>query len=878
MKEIRTNNNPLLYFGLLKPSKMKRSATFSLALFILLIQPVQGSTNGAIFPGDFNTSVPVLLVGNSAGGFVECTEAEPLQMIYLASAEGNSISVFDGTGKKYFQAENAPLIQFRAGGALGRHTVKIYDSKNRILDELSFHVDTRTKVDDHGYYSGMFNMFEKGMRLFANNGVGTTNFQGNTYHHFVYWLLDHFHTMKGMQYFEGIGHEIVDLFRKAQRDNGMVMSNVRRFQNPSYYETAYGPEFTDRYEGDLVFVRQPTENHCEYIYVLILYHGWKATGDDQYLRRNIVSADRALDYSVKNELRWSSKYHLLKRAYTIDSWDFQVRDEYTPDLGVGSDMMIHPEKTKFGIFYGDNTGYALACDRMVELYQHLGDQQMEEKYRKRASEIRNNLNDLSWNGNFFTHFIDEDENIERKLGVDIYSQISHSNMYSLNRNLQPDQNLAIIKTYQDLMEHLPQGSPGEWYAIYPPFQTGFGKHNEIWQYMNGGIAGHAAGELARGAFENGFESYGCDILERLYELGRENRYMVAFAYTGAYPDPPSVVYHPIDISGLANMDIKAPARADALSWMVEHEGNDMRNIPVGRQVFAGIDFSIPDPEKNSGKAVVAVSKAKEFPDDVTIPVNTNAGAVYLLHASNRVGSENVCGSIRFNYGDGDYVTQYIIMGKHLSSWWFPELRSKRGGIAWRGENQESLDVGVSWTAIDNPRPEKGIRSISIHSATDKSIYAILAMTLSDQAHYVRPPLVSYGGPNNWAAGTAMAGLVEGLCGISDRSTRFDNPVVSPRWTTSKSDSVMVTVRYAASDGYVAYQYHHNREKNTISLLLTGSGEHSHMHILLPEEVSLAKEVIVDGEPVDFRMVRVGTSVYTDFPLMSLQPREVSIRY
>jgi hypothetical protein len=870
--------NPLLYFGLLKPTKMKRAAIFSLSIFMILIQSVQGLTNSGILPGEFENSVPLLLAGNSAGVFVECTEAVPLQTIYLAGAEGNSVSVFDGIGREYFQAENAPLIKFRAGGALGRHTVKIYDSRNRILDELSFHVDARTKVDDHGYYSGMFNMFEKGMRIFGNNGVGSTKFQGNTYHHFVHWLLDHFHTMKGMQYFEGTGHEIVDLFRQAQRENGMVMSNVRRLKNPSFWETAYGPEFTHRYEGDLVFIRQPVENHCEYIYVLILYHGWKATGDDQYLERNIVSADRALDYSVTDPLRWSTKYNLLKRAFTIDSWDFQVKDEYTPDLGTGTDMKIHPEKTKFGIFYGDNTGYALACDRMVELYQHMGNQQLSEKYRKRASEIRKNLNDLSWNGRFFTHFIDEDENIVRKLGVDIYTQISHSNMYSLNRNLEPEQNQAIIKTYQDLRENLPPGSPGEWYAIYPPFQKGFGDHNEIWQYMNGGIAGHAAGELARGAFENGFESYGTDILERLYELGKENRYMVAFAYTGAYPDPPSPVFKTLDLSGVANMDISAPGGPEAIAWMVEHEGNDMRNIPVGRQVFAGINFSIPDPNNNGGRAVVAVSATEVFPDYVTIPVDTFAGSVYLLHASNRVGKENVCGSIRFNYSDGKSVTQYIIRDKHLASWWFPELRSNRGGIAWRGENQESFDVGVSWTAIDNPQPEKQISSISLQSAKDKSIYAVLAMTLSDQPHYVRPPLVSYGGPNNWAAGTAMAGLVEGLCGVSDRSTRFDKPVIAPRWTSSKSDSISVTIRYAASDGYVAYLYHHDPENNTISLVLTGSGKDSKMHVLLPEGVPRATEVSVGGKPVAFEMIRLGSSVYTDFSLASLHPQDVLIKY
>lgn len=56
---------------------------------------------------------------------------------------------------------------------MGKHTVKMVDRKNRVLDELSFHVNAHTRVEDHGYYSGMFNMFEKGMRLFTKNGVGS---------------------------------------------------------------------------------------------------------------------------------------------------------------------------------------------------------------------------------------------------------------------------------------------------------------------------------------------------------------------------------------------------------------------------------------------------------------------------------------------------------------------------------------------------------------------------------------------------------------------------------------------------------------------------------------------------------------------------------
>ncbi len=124
---------------------------------------------------------------------------------------------------------------------------------------------------------------------------------------------------------------------------------------------------------------------------------------------------------------------------------------------------------------------------------------------------------LSWNGRFYTHFIDEDPSVKRNLGVDEKSQIAQGNMYSINRGLTHEMDVAIINTYLDLQKHLPAGSPGEWYAIYPPFEKGFGQHNQKWQYMNGGVAGHAAGELARGAYENGYEDYGSDILKKLYQ-------------------------------------------------------------------------------------------------------------------------------------------------------------------------------------------------------------------------------------------------------------------------------------------------------------------------------------------------------------------------
>ncbi|NJK87392.1 MAG: hypothetical protein HC906_16830, partial [Bacteroidales bacterium] len=148
---------------------------------------------------------------------------------------------------------------------------------------------------------------------------------------------------------------------------------------------------------------------------------------------------------------------MLKRPYCIDSWDFQVEDEYTPESLLSPTMVVVPGKTKYGIFFGDNTGYLEACNQLSEMYSYAGDKDKAHKYSKRAEEIMEKLTELSWNGNYFIHFIDEDPKVKRNLGVDEKSQIAQGNMYSVNRGLSHEMNTAIINTYLKLKENLPAG-------------------------------------------------------------------------------------------------------------------------------------------------------------------------------------------------------------------------------------------------------------------------------------------------------------------------------------------------------------------------------------------------------------------------------------
>lgn len=803
-----------------------------------------------------------IFAGSGSGAPARPASFQPLDVIVVDAGAGR-VQVRDGAGRIYFSAEGGGRTRFHAGGAAGLQTVELVGPSGAVAARAVFTLDPETSVDDGGKYHAMFSLFRSGMNAYSPDGVDTARWNGRTYRFFVNWGLDNYHTSKGMKYFSPYVTDLIDMMRATQREDGMIWSNLNTGAT-EYYKTAYGPFGYVRRYGDRYFVRQPAENHPEYIYVSSIYQAWKATGNDGWAKACLPSAERALEYSMTDPARWSRRFQLLKRVYTIDSWDFQVNDRYTPHLGLTDTMQIDPVKSKFGIFFGDNVYYAAACDELAEMLGHFGDQAGADRYTQRGAAIRSRVNALSWNGRFYTHFIDEDPNVHRDLGVDERSQIAQGNAYALNRDIGHAHAAAIIRTYENLRDHLPLGSPGEWYAIYPPFQKGFGLHDELWQYMNGGVGGHVAGELARGALENGFEAYGRDILDRLTALGERNGHKISFAYTGAFPPaPPPPKFSPVDLSHQADMDIRDAGGPGAAPWMLQGKpGDDIRALPSGDVTFAGISFRIANRDANGHRVAVAVAHRGGLPATADIPVHAHAGSAYFLHTSTKPTSEGVCGSAVFVYADGTRRVQYMIMGKELTYWWFPELKTATSGVAWQGPSPVCTDVGLSWCVVDNPEPGKEIASIQLRAPDDDGIYVVAGITLADRPHYQRADPVSFGGPDNWAAATAMAALIEGLAGVSDspRTQAFSHPQVAPRWAPSIGH-VRVTVCYPASGGYMAYRYQVDEQAHEIRALVTEGGNGAAGHFLLP---GAARSVEIDGAPSPFTTKRIEGSVYADF--------------
>jgi hypothetical protein len=819
----------------------------------------------------------------------------PLEAVTLAAPGPGTVSVLDASGREYVRVGASGRITFTAGGTAGTHEVRRLDPAGVVRETARFRLEPRTDVKDAGGRAGELLRVLRATLQRPNEsgtptGVGSLAWRGRSFRYYVPWIRDHVHTLKGMKYFDGTGAENVDLFRESQRADGMIWDFFAHGEPGNFYDTAYGPLGYTAWLDGLQFVRMPVEADVEYLFVEGVYFGWKMTADDAWMRRQLDAAVRAMDYSFTDRSRFSTKYGLVKRGYTIDTWDFQVDDQWTRLFPRWGTLLIDPDRTKFGVMFGDNTGYAASCSYLAEMLERAGRADEARRFRERERNVRERLDRLAWSGTHFRHWVPEDETVVRDLRVDERAQVSLSNTYSLNRGIRREQATAILLTYQRIRDSLPPGSPGEWYAIYPPFPKGFGQHSETWQYVNGGVSPIFAGELARGAFAHGFEAYGADILSRVLDLAKKHGDHIWFAYTGAYPKTPDPQLAPIDLARYANMDTGGQGAPGVPGWMATMPDDHMANLPAGAQTLGGIPFLITDPATNGRRAAIGVSRRLGFAERVEVPLGRRAGSIYVLHTTGDNGNAKLAGSITFLYEDGTDATQYVVRDGNVAHWWYPSLEGKWPPgygqprlpplvkLAWKGRNDACPTIGLFWYGLDNPHKEKVVKAVAFSSTLDRAIYAVLGLTVSDQPLHQPAPEVSFGGPDNWAAAAVVYGLVEGLAGVVDEDVAYRVAGVSPRWPAAGTNGAQVTIHYPASDGYVAYDYRHDPAKREIALTVTGSGDKAECHVLLPAGVPAATVVTDGATPAAFTTSRVESSAYSDFTLALPGPRTVRIRY
>jgi hypothetical protein len=256
----------------------------------------------------------------------------------------------------------------------------------------------------------------------------------------------------------------------------------------------------------------PVEADVEYRFVKAAYLAWQATGDQPWLERLLPVLERALTYTMTHPWRWDAQHQLVKRPYTIDTWDF----DYTAGRVDWLNFQV-TDDTFWGLFHGDNSGFYEAAVLLGRLYEAAGQDEPAGRWRRVAAGVQARANALLFNGRFYRHFFPiTPVSLD---GVDEAAQLSLSTPMAINRGLAThEMAVAILAEYRRRRAH--SGAFAEWFGIDPPFPDGlFGDEKLVGgAYINGGIFPLCGGELARAALEHGYERYGYETLAQYRQM------------------------------------------------------------------------------------------------------------------------------------------------------------------------------------------------------------------------------------------------------------------------------------------------------------------------------------------------------------------------
>ena len=330
------------------------------------------------------------------------------------------------------------------------------------------------------------------------------------------WIRDHSDMLRGGKYFEPDVQSAVNCFGRTQSSSGRIFDYVTIFPEKK-------PGERENWEK---WVRVPVEADVEYRFVKAAFLAWQATGDHEWIKRLLPNLDRALQYLMTPPWRWDQQHQLIKRPYTIDTWDF----DYTAGRAAWLNFQI-TDQTYWGIFHGDNSGFYESAQLLSKLHNLAGNHNTAERWGEIAASLRERANETLFNGRFYTHFF--------KLtpvtinGVNESEQLSLSTPMAVNRGLAShEMAVAIINEYQ--RRHQTANAFAPWFGIDPAFPDAiFGDDKLVaGAYINGGIFPLCGGELARAAFNHGFERYGYETLEQYRKMITET----GATYLWYFPD------------------------------------------------------------------------------------------------------------------------------------------------------------------------------------------------------------------------------------------------------------------------------------------------------------------------------------------------------
>ncbi len=319
------------------------------------------------------------------------------------------------------------------------------------------------------------------------------------------WIRDHVHVLKAMRHWEYDYAGYVDFTLAHQRADGCILELVKQADDNHWRYAA--PESRKFFPDDnLAMCRLDIEADVEYLLVEGATYCYRISGDDAWLARALPRLEKAIDYMTSDPKRWDAAHGLVKRGYTIDTWDF------TYEPASVTNRTLTPA-TPQAVMHGDNSGVYQAMTQLAWLNDRLGRAGKAAAWRARADALRAAMYKHLWNGRFFFHQLPL--NVPP---VDAHERerLSLSAAYDMNRGLMP---VADCRRTIEEFRRRRQTTDcfAEWFTVDPPYDFTFARHPRG-DYVNGGVCLFTAGELAKAALENGYEAYGWDILTRVKEM------------------------------------------------------------------------------------------------------------------------------------------------------------------------------------------------------------------------------------------------------------------------------------------------------------------------------------------------------------------------
>jgi hypothetical protein len=504
-----------------------------------------------------------------------------------------------------------------------------------------------------GVYNTLLNDLKSS--LYENSRIETITLDGKERRMFVTWVRDHIHTMKAYKYWEKDLASFIDFFMSHQTPKGMYFDYCMSYKDQNVGQLF----FTNCFDNEFYFVdvnnqnfffRMPVEADLEYIMVEGVYTNWQTSGDTTFLKQWLPKVVKGMKYEMTDPLRWSEKNLLVKRPYSIDTWDFCSQ----PDTMTGVPRLLYhigntPETPK-GIMHGDNSGMFQASKQLAQMFEAVGNQEAAKEWNLQGDLFRHRLNSVCWNGKYYSHFIPE-EPVPEHIKTDPINSIGLSNTYSINRGA-PTREMAasIIKTYQEIGEKTKNETVAPWFGIYPFIEPQFGGY-VVGEYVNGAVLPLVGGELCKAAFQNGFEKYAVEQLQVLdLILSKNNRQLPGCANNDgtaqkeAIPDEwGEAAFVSALVEGLAGVVDKTSLFNEVeISPRWYFAGVDKTDVKVGygnegNQVIYEYEFN---PKKNQ-VSVTTSGKFELFTLRIPFPENTKSATSTINGKKVQVTTDNV---------------------------------------------------------------------------------------------------------------------------------------------------------------------------------------------------------------------------------------------